>query len=66
MACDCDQLNNRLRDLESRLRRLEGNRSGNNRGGNQGNDNDLIERVFRDKRWLAAVDCLKVIIRGNA
>jgi hypothetical protein len=66
MACDCDQLNNRLRNMDDRLRRLEHNNGGRSGGNGGGNDNDLIERVFRDPRWLAAVDCLKVIFRGNA
>jgi hypothetical protein len=64
MACDCDELANRLRDYDRRLRNLENGGSGNTGGGRGGND-DLIERVFKDKRWLAICDCVKFIIKGK-
>jgi hypothetical protein len=64
MACDCDELANRLRDYDARLRRLEGGRGGGTGGSNRDND-DLIERVFKDKRWLAICDCVKFIIKGK-
>lgn len=64
MACDCDQLMNRIRDLEGRVKRLEGGgRGGGGSGG--GNQDDLLERVFRDKRWIAATECLQFIIKGK-
>jgi hypothetical protein len=67
MACDCDGLNNQLRNLNDRIRRLEdANRRSSGGGSGGGGNDDLIERVFKDERWLAAVDCFKVILRGNA
>jgi hypothetical protein len=64
MACDCDELANRLRDYDRRLRNLENGGSGNT-GGVRGGNDDLIERVFKDKRWLAICDCVKFIIKGK-
>jgi hypothetical protein len=65
MACDCDELANRLRNMDDRLRRLEGGRSGGVGGNNNQNNDDLLERVFRDKRWLAVCDCIKFIVKGK-
>lgn len=77
MACDCDQLNNRLRDLEARVRALEtctGCGRGGRGTGNGGNtppiDIDAIakkvlERLFRHKNWISVIECLEFIIKGK-
>lgn len=65
MACDCDGLNNRLRNYEDRLRRLERASNSGGSGANNQNNDDLIERVFRDERWLCNVRVLKKIILGS-
>jgi len=72
---NCGDLENGLRDMNRRMGDLErrlGSSSGGSRGGAGNNNFDeevlirkVIERVFKDPRWLAAVDCLKIIIRGN-
>ena len=64
MACDCDALNNRLRRLEDDVRRLQGGRSGGSAGNSGGND-DLIERVFKHKKWLLMERVLTMIYQGN-
>jgi hypothetical protein len=65
MACDCDGLNNQLRNLNDRIRRLEdaNRRSSNGGGGN--NQDDLIERVFNHKKWRLMEKVLTMIYAGN-
>lgn len=42
-----------------------GSSGGGGLGGNNNQTRDVIERVFRDKRWIAATDCLQFIIKGK-
>jgi hypothetical protein len=64
VACDCDELANRLRQYDERLRRLERGSNGASSGGG-GGDSDLIERVFKHKKWLLMEKILTMIYQGN-
>lgn len=64
MACDCDALNDRLRRLERDVERLNRGATGGATGGSQ-NEDDLVERVFRDRRWKACERTLTKLIFGS-
>lgn len=70
---DCGDLERNLRDMNRRIGDIERRLSGSGGGGGAPNNLDeeriirkAVERVYKDKRWLAALDLFNIIFRGTA
>lgn len=69
---NCGDLERDLRDMNRRIRDLERRTGGSGGGGTPSNLDEeriirkAVERVYKDRRWLAALDLFNVIFRGTA
>lgn len=67
---NCGDLERGLQDMNRRIRDLERQSSGGGGGGNNLNEEAIIkkavERVYKDRRWLACEKLIKKIIFGAA